>query len=373
MKNSPKTLFIILILFTLLTLILFWPIFLGKVNLNGHLLVSFYSPYGENLPYKPTGWDQLRIYFPFYKVTLDQIRHFQWSLWNPYVFAGHPHLADFQTAVFYPLTIFGFFLSQIEYWHLLRITPMILASFFTFLYLSNLPAGKAGFRISKLASIFGAMTFGFSPFILTWGEEVVMSPHSIVWLPLILFAIDKYLAFSPRHPEPSTPVILRPKAEGSGFFVNTQNDQKKYLIIISLATAFSLFGGYIQTTIYLFIFVGIYFLFRLWQGLRRFNLAGVSGVMVAFILGVMIAAIQLFPSAELYFNSARSQIALRETLFQFLLPVSSLLTFLAPDFFGHPATGNFLRGGSAQYYEGILFIGIAPLVFALSAIFSRSK
>ena len=180
----------ILLLFTIFSLIIFFPIFLGKVNLNGNLLVSFYPPYGQNLPYKNSGWDQLRIYFPFYKVTLDAIKHFQLPLWNPYAFSGHPHMADFQTAVFYPLNIAGLFLSQIAFWHFLRLTPTILGSFFMFLYLRNLTSlvilspkdeeskqrsfaalrmtrgGKSG--LSSVASIFGALTFGFSPFILTW-------------------------------------------------------------------------------------------------------------------------------------------------------------------------------------------------------------
>lgn len=207
--------FVVFGLFTIFSIFLFWPIFTGKVNLNGSLLVSFYAPYGENLPYKNSSWDQLRIYFPFYKVTLDAIKNFEVPLWNPYVFSGHPHMADFQTAVFYPLNIIGLFLSQIEFWHLLRITPMILASFFTYLYLRNLPfviletrrvdrisngilslrsrMTNKGIGLSNLAVFFGAVTFGFSPFILTWGEEVVMSPHSIVWMPLILYAIDRLL------------------------------------------------------------------------------------------------------------------------------------------------------------------------------------
>lgn len=330
-------------LFTFLSLSLFWPIFLGKVNLNGNLLVSFYSPYGQNLPFKNTGWDQLRIYFPFYKVTLDSMRRFELPLWNPYAFSGHPHLADFQTAVFYPVNIFGLFLPQIEFWHLLRLTPTILASFFTFLYLRNLPfvilnrAKRGG--ISTIASIFGALTFGFSPFILTWGEEVVMSAHSIVWLPLILLAIDMYLA--------------KPK--------------RQFLALIAVSTALSLFGGYMQTSIYLFMFAFGYLWLRL--GLMRlffsFNSLKLIG---AFILGVALAAVQLVPSAELYFNAARSQVALTETLFEFLLPAESLVTYLAPDFFGHPATGNFFRLGSAQYYEGIMFVGLAALIFGVLAL-----
>lgn len=339
MKNSPKTLLTILALFTLLTFLLFWPIFLGKVNLNGNLLVSFYAPYGENLPFKNTGWDQLRIYFPFAKITLDAIKNFEIPLWNPYAFSGHPHMADFQTAVFYPLNIFGLFLGQIEFWHILRITPTILASFFMYLYLSS------GLKLSRLASIFGSLTFGFSPFILTWGEEVVMSPHSIIWLPAILFAIEKVLASSPRHP------------------------QSKYLAIIALSTAFSLFGGYIQTSIYMFIFVAAYLVFRIVRLEEvRARLRGVFAISASIVLGIAIAALELVPSAELFFNAARSQITLKDQLFNFLLPIESVITYLAPDFFGHPATANSFRSGNAQYYESILFIGVAALIFAVYAI-----
>ena len=328
---------IIFLLFVVLTVIVFCPIFLGKVNLNGNLLVSFYPPYGQNLPYKNTGWNQLRIYFPFYKVTLESFKNLLIPFWNPYVFSGHPHLADFQTAIFYPLNIFGLFLPQIEFWHLLRLTPTILAGFFTYLFLKNL-------KLSNLASFFGAITFGFSPFILTWGEEVVMSPHSIVWLPLILFAIDKYL----------------------------KSKKRKFLTIIAFSSAFSLFGGYMQTSIYLFIFVLFYLVLRI--GVKNFFLSQKSWKLaLAFLLGAGIAAIQLFPSAELYFNSARSDIRLTETLFSFLLSPKSLLTYLIPDFFGHPATWNFFRPGVAQYYEGIMFVGVAALIFASLAVFTKKR
>lgn len=364
----------ILVLFFMFGIVLFWPVFLGKVNLNGNLLVSFYGLYGQNLPFKYTGWDQLRIYLPFYQVTFEQMKRGIVPLWNPYVFSGHPHAADFQSAVFYPLNIFGLFLPLIDFWHLLRISPAILASFFTYLFLKNLPAGKAGRKLSAVSSIFGALTFGFCPFILTWGEEVVMSPHSIIWLPLILYAIDKYAVSYFRHPEPALAgegsVSLRLSKR---FFAGVQNDSaKRYLVLISLPTAFSLLGGYMQTSIYMFVFIGAYLL--LIKGLRKllFEKNG-RHLISAFILGAGLAGIQLFPSAELFFNSARAQIALTEKLYEFLLPVESLLTYLAPDFFGNPATGNFFRMGSAQYYEGILFAGIAVLVFATLSILYKQR
>ncbi|OGD85441.1 hypothetical protein A2696_02445 [Candidatus Curtissbacteria bacterium RIFCSPHIGHO2_01_FULL_41_13] len=368
----------VFLLFVLLSLALFWPIFLGKVNLNGNLLVSFYAPYGQNLPFKNTGWDQLRIYFPFYKITFESLKKFTTPLWNPYAFSGHPHMADFQTAVFYPLNIFGLVLSQVTFWHLLRITPMILAAFFTFLYLKNLKPFDSAFtltmirhrneqgKLSGMAAFFGALTFGFSPFILTWGEEVVMSVHSIIWLPLILFAIEKFLTSPLRHPE---------RSEGSTLLDRllrfARNDKRLYLAVIALSTSFSFFGGYMQTTIYLFIFVFLYLLLKL--GKNLFLSALGWKLMLALILGTLIAGVQLLPSGELFFLSARSQIRLTSTLTAFLLPLEALVTLLAPDFFGSAATWNFFRSGVAQYYEGIIFFGVAALIFALFAIFAKKQ
>lgn len=323
----------VLIAFILVSFSLFWPIFFGKVNLNGNSLVSFYPLYGQNLAYKNTATDQLRIYYPFISIQLDQLKKGNLPLWNPYLFSGNAQMANIQGAVFYPLTIFGVILPQIEFWHLLRISPMILTAFFMFLYLVNLPKG---WNISRLAGFFGALTFGFSPFILTWGEEQVIVPHSVLWLPLIFYCIEKILA----------------------------GKSRVFLALISLSVAFSIFAGFPQTTVYVLVLSVCYLIFRTWE-LPRHGINKIAWILGFFGLGIAVAGVQLVPALELYFLSARQDILLTEINAKFLLPVSSLLTFLSPDFFGNPASWNFFRNGAAHYYEGILFIGIPAIVFAL--------
>lgn len=326
----------VLLLFVLLSLVLFWPVFLGKVNLNGNLLVSFWPPYGQNLPFKNSGWDQLRIYFPYYKFTFDEYRLGRVPLWSPYSFGGHLHAAGFQAAVFYPLNIFGLVLPQIEFWHLLRITPQIFGAFFMYLFLRNR-------KLGDLAAVFGALTFGFSPFVLTWGEEVVMSPHSIVFLPLMLFAIDKFL---------------------------DSTSSKLYLVLFAFSWAFSVLGGYLQTSIYAAIVTFAYLLFRFITGKKKI-LAPYLKILLFWVLGTAVCGLQLVPSAELFLNSARATITLREQLFEFLLPVKSLLTYIAADIFGHPATYNTFRDKAANYYEAVMFVGVAPLIFAGFALWKK--
>ena len=323
-----------LIAFSFFTFLIFLPVFLGKVNLNGHLLVSFYAIYGENLPFKDTGWDQLRIYFPFYKITLGALRNFSLPFWNPYAFSGHPHLADFQTAVFYPLNILGLFVSQITFWHILRITPTIFASFFTFAYLRNL-------KLNPIASFFGALVFGFSPFVITWGEEVVMSPHSIVYLPLIFLAVDKL-----------------------------QNRFSRfYFTILVASVCLSIFAGYLQTTIYLLVLTFFYSLYR--AIFLKLDFKFYARVISSILLGIIISSAQLLPSIELFFNSQRSGVDFSNVVKGFLLQPISLVTYLAPDFFGNPATRNHFLPGNAQYYESILFVGIAPLLFSFYALLKK--
>ena len=332
--TEKRLFFFVVIAFSLFTLVLFWPIFFGKVNLNGNLLVSFYTIFSQNLPYKDTGWDQLRIYFPFYKVTLDALRHLYLPFWNPYAFSGHPHIADFQTAVFYPLNILGLIVPQITFWHILRITPTIFASFFTFFYLRNL-------KLDSIAAFFGALVFGFSPFIITWGEEVVMSPHSIVYLSPILLAIDK----------------LRNKYS------------RFYFFILVISVCLSLFAGYLQTTIYLLILAFFYLVYRgvILKLNFKFYIRTFSGI----LLGVIISSLQLLPSIELFLNSQRSSVDFSSIAKDYLMPPVSLITFLAPDFFGNPATRNYFLSTGAHYYEAILYIGIAPALFSVYIVLKK--
>ena len=343
-NKNRKLLLAVFALFTLLTLLIFWPIFLGRVNLNGNLLVSFYPIFGQNLPYKNIiGLDQLRLYFPNYSLVVGELRNFHLPQWNPYIFAGNLNMASLQSAVFYPLNLFSVFLSQIWFWHLLRISPLILGSFFTFIYLRNL-------KVAKAAAFFGGLSFGLSPFILAWGEEQVITPHAIVWLPLILYCADKLI------------VSNKPVLGKSGKF---------YFTAVVFSVAFSVFAGFIQMTVYTIALVFLYSLLRVVENRQKLKQGLV--VLTAILAGFLISAVQILPTAQLYFESARSVVESRNIQVSFLLPVQSLLTYLSADFFGNPATWNFFRSGVSTYYESIMFVGTAVILFAFYEIFEGRK
>lgn len=337
-----ETLFVLLI-FVVFALFIFWPIFFGKVNLNGNLLTSFYPIFGQNLPYKNIiGLDQLRLSYPNYSFIIDQFKSFYFPHWNPYYFAGGLDFASLQGAALYPLNIFIFLLGKNEFWHFIRISPLILGSLLTFIYLRNL-------KLSLYASFFGAISFGFSPLMVAWGEEKANIPHTIIWLPLILYCIDK---------------IFDDKL---GLFSN-----RIFLALISLSIAFSILAGFAQISIYVVLFVIFYTIFKTYKK-RKLQIFQIIYAFAAIIFGVILSAIQFLPVLELYLNSARSVVKLNETLINFLLPKKSLITYLAPDFFGNPANWNFFRDGLATYFESILFVGIGVLIFALYEVIENSK
>src|SRR5581483_1251992 len=140
--------------------------------------------YPNGPPNKPQGYDNLRIFYPLRKLTIEQVQKGQLPIWNPYNFAGNTLLATYQSAVFHPLSFLFFLLPQIDAWSLVVIFAPILASCFMYFFLKEI-------SLSKKASFFGALTFGFSGFMVVWFEESFMSVYSALFLPLVLFAIER--------------------------------------------------------------------------------------------------------------------------------------------------------------------------------------
>ena len=136
-RGRAKRNFFVLITFVLLSSLLFWPVFLGKVNINGQMLVSLNGIYGENIAFKPIGADQLRIYFPSYSFTVSELKKFRLPLWNPYSFAGQPHVGELQSGVFILINVLALFLPFDVFWNLLRIVPCIFGALFMYFYLKR--------------------------------------------------------------------------------------------------------------------------------------------------------------------------------------------------------------------------------------------
>ncbi len=326
----------------------FYPAWLlGKIPLNGRNLAAFYSPwlyqqfenFPTGVPSKPGMPDQLRLYYPYMYLTQTTYRRLELPLWNPHNFAGNPHMAEMQSGVFYPLHLLLPLLPLPIYWTLFQITGFFLGSLFTYLYLRSL-------QLDKLSSLFGGLTFTFSTFMFTWSQEVIIAPHSILWLPLILLSTDKVLARS------------------TGW--------RNFWALGLFSLSMSILSGYWQTTFYVILTTLAYIIFRCFQT----RSTGRAWLLLSWYpLSLGLTAFQLFPTAQLYQLSSRPLVNTAPQLIaifkQFLLQPFHAVLLLIPDFFGHPTTRNFFGSPVANYYELSLFVGTIPIVFVFSALGRR--
>lgn len=328
----------IIVFFVGFTLFLFRQyIVFHQVPINGNLLISFYQPwasyrwdgYTVGPPAKPIGFDDLRMFFPLRSLVSEAWGKGHIPLWNPYSFSGNVTLGTYQSAVFFPLTFLFFFLPEVDAWTIIMIVAPLLTALFMYIFLRDI-------GISRKGSIFGTLVFSFCGMMIVWLEEMFMSVYSFLPLPLALFAINRMFTSKRVYPF--------------------------YLLVFSFV--FSIISGYFQTTFYMSLIVIAWTLFL---SLRHREKAFVPFCMIigAGIISALLCGIQLFPSYEAYHWSARGSTDVKGMFIQFFAPLGHLITFLAPDYFGNPATHNYY--GTSFYHEKVIWFTIPGLFFALLA------
>ncbi len=268
-------------------------------------------------------------------------------LWNPLLGMGAPLLANYQSALFYPPTwiylicyALGGIAAMAWAQGLLLCLHLIWAGLGMAKLTQNLGWGRLAQSVAGLA-------YALSGYLVAraWFASI---NAATAWLPWIL--LTAYCAV--RQPS------LRRWA------------------LLSLAIGLQLLAGHAQITWYSLIFTGLWILFwasqRGTKGMRWKTLFTATwGYLLAGIGGIALAAIQLLSTAEYLLQSQRST-ALD---FDFALNYSfwpwRFITMLAPDFFGSPVRGDFW--GYGNYWEDAVYIGLLPLLLALSVLFQRKN
>lgn len=337
MSKTIKKLFIPCILVIIPLLFFYKTVVFQKVPFPGDLLVGNYEPYKSNpsigvVPHKGQGADVVRELYPWKFYTIDSLKSGFFPLWNPYTFSGNPHFANLQSGVLYPVNILFFILPYVPAWTIYIILQFVFLMIFTYLFLRQV-------NLSKIASLFGSIAFSFSGFITVWAWYGNLG-HALAFLPLVFYLIEK--------------IYKQPK-----WYLFT---------LLIFALVFSIFAGYIQYVMYIYLLSCTYIFARSFtQKKKRLKLLLV--LLSCFVTAGLLGAVQLFPVFELVNNSLRSTYSY-QVLLERLMPPESMITLLVPDFFGNPATMNyFLRGGSSL--ERASSIGVWPLFFVVVALFSK--
>ncbi len=213
--------------------------------------------------------------------------------WDPLLLSGFPVAADPQAMTWYPLSwIFSFIGS----WNGFVISAYVLGSSFTYGYVYTLTQ-------SRLNGLVSGIIYGMSGFMMVHlGHTSII--HGAVWLPLLIWALEKQrFYFSPF------------------WFAAT-----------SIAVAFSFLSGHPQLSVYT---LGVGTAYAVWSGWslegKRWKYYGLS--LLAAIIGLGLASIQLIPASELISYGLRSEMSFKEFISYSLPPYQAIELFF-PNLFG---------------------------------------
>ncbi len=331
-------------LFIGIVIFFFYSLWINKFPIPSDALVGLYHPWRDffadsfpnGIPFKnPLITDPMRQQYPYRELAISLLRNQKLALWNPYSFAGTPLFANIQTALLYPLNILFLVFPFAIAWSILIVFQPLLAGVFTYLYLKSL-------KLDVRAAFMGALAFAFSGFMIAWQQWNTIG-HVALWLPLILLVKDKLL----------------------------EKFSLRWALMLIFAESSMILAGHLQTAFYIFIFTTIYLVLKVWyitKQPKKFLLKLLPfGATTFFVL--CITSIQLIPTFQFIFYSARNFDLPDWQRADWFIPPIHLIQFIAPDFFGNPATGNYW--GVWNYGEFVGYIGIIPILLALFGLIVR--
>jgi hypothetical protein len=306
-------------------------------------------------PQNPLSGDAILQFEPWYQFDRRSLKEGEFPWWNPYQGNGVPHVANSQSALFYPLTwlviVLGF------KWGLLlsMAAKLFLIGFFTYCYLREI-------RVRHLPALFGAAAFMFAGSNMVWLYWPI--PTVIFFLPLGLWLVER----TTRLP-----------------------NQIRNYVGFALAVAAGFLAGHVQTFTHCALIIAIYALFaiifkssRAPDGTRRFTwrkkIGATLGLVLATLVGVALTGVQLLPFIEYLQHSfelvARSSLA--QNPYWLLLRYMGLN--LVPDLLGNQAwntwspSPGFVASATTNYNDVTsAYVGLVVVASAIAAIIARVR
>ncbi len=305
--------------------------FKGLVPFPSKYLVTFFPPwsYSYGMALKNNAMpDVISQIYPWKKLTIDTWKDGKVPLWNPYNFAGTPHLGNYQSAVLSPFNLLFLLFYEKDAWSLLILLQPLLAGMFMFIFLGSLDRSNSARLVASIA-------FMFCGFMVTWMAYGTLA-YAALWLPLMLFSINMHVS---------------------------KNASWWNLPLLSLSIALSFFSGHFQISLYVFCFMTAYTFYLLY---KYTDLKKWYQILVFIVCGIFLSLPQILPSLEAYQASVRSY------LFNTGggIDVRYLITLFAPDFYGNPVTRNDWFGAYAEWAS---YIGVIPLLLSLYAVLSKKQ
>ena len=414
---------LILIGLFILPLILFWSVTLGgRTLLPADNLFQFQpwasaaDQFNAQVPQNQLLSDLILENYAWKRYIVESIQQRELPLWNPYLFAGAPFLADGQHSAYYPFSLIFYVLPLSLAYGWFTVSQLFLAGAFMSLLWRLL-------GLSRLGSAFAAITYELSGFYIV-SVVFTMIIAAAAWLPLLLAMIELIIRQRPIFGRPAT---------------------LPWVLIGAIGLACQIMAGHIEITYYTLLVMGLFALWRLWStdGKRTtpLNSAGQAGranaqprtgshqryvitarlsairhglhlhraadavqvsairrpfvaLLAMVILGIGLASIQVLPLAEILPQNFREGSATYEQVRSYAYPPRHVLEMLMPNFFGNPAEHSVLdiftwrtvpmtvnsfgkvnrhgaystMWGIKNYVEGGAYVGLLPLLLSIFGV-----
>ncbi len=267
---------------------------------------AHYAPSGYQVPPNDLPFEALTTFYYWYGLSKQALDGGEWPLWNPQQFCGVPLMANFQSAVFYPLRL----LHAVFDVHFATTLYMLLR---VWLCGATAYIAARGIGLGIAASRFMSLGWMLCMLNMVWLYWPV--PDVCAWAPLLLLGVERAL----------------------------QGRYRQSFFTIALSGTLILIAGHPESALMFGMGIGAYFLLRLLLERRTGRSLVLPLVVVggAWIPALLLCAVQLIPFGEYVINSYtfthRSEAAdvVQKLLFR------GLVAFWVPRFFGSNADGNF--------------------------------
>src|SRR6185436_20928165 len=178
----------------LLSAIEYAPVFTGKIPFPSDFVFDF-PPYAKSAPPEyPTphinNGDLVTSFYPYHELAARAVRDWTLPLWNPYMLAGAPFLANTQSAVFYPLNFLYYVLPVPIAWTIGFFLRRILAALFMTMFARRIGA-------SPTAAIVSGLLFSFCGFLTAWQGQAMHD--AAIWLPFVCYSTVRLLEETDRR------------------------------------------------------------------------------------------------------------------------------------------------------------------------------
>ena len=289
--------------------------------------------------------DQFYQYHAWKTVLRQALDQGELPWWTPAVNGGQPLLANGQVGLLAPTNLLAMLFPLVTSYVVGALLRLWIAAAFTYAY-----ARQIG--LSRLAAWLALLVFTFSGPLINWLGAT--PSHILIWFPALLWVGEKCLA------------------EGD----------LRWALLASALLALLLFSSQPEIAFQVGVVWGIYLLLRaswleggLLSGVRRHA----QWWLVVALLGVTLAAVELFPFVDALRHSVVFSHRLESPPFNFALWLRhtliswqewpTLITTLLPNFLGREQDGSYWYP-TGNSIENSAYAGVLPLLLSLLALWT---